>query len=468
MRGKTWLVVFGGLLAVGACESTDSPGSSPQVGSAGAGEAGDSGATAGAGAGTGGKAGASGVGGTAIGAAAGSDDGVAMAGTGRGGAKGDGGADSGHDGDGAVGGSGGDAGEGSAAPPAVAYVSTLFGDLLVASLDPVTGVPSLLPSSPVHVTRFLHGVVVSPNHKFVFVPVEPTRIETYPIATDGSLPAVPSSSVVLDDDEPLLTMALDSKGRFAYGVSPFSNTIYVFTVNQGTGALTVSGEPLLVGPAPAHRIPAFVAPEPSGHYVYVTQIADGSPAADNGIRGYAVDQTTGTLTELPGSPFGGDSVAAGAIVFRPDGKFLYSSGGGLNAFAIDADSGKLTLVPGSPFSQDVGSDPWAPNITVDPQGKLLYASHFSLTRHISGFAIDAASGALEAISAPPVTAISPYSIALGPGGRFLYVGEDNGQLNVFSVARPSGALTKLDDAPFQFGGLEPDIAFAALPASTDN
>ena len=120
------------------------------------------------------------------------------------------------------------------------------------------------------------------------------------------------------------------------------------------------------------------------------------------------------------------------------------------------------MVEGSPFSLDVGSDPWAPNITIDPQGKLLYVCNFGLTRHITGFAIDAVSGALEQTPGP-VTTSAPYSLALGPGGRFLYVADDDGVTSVFRVARPTGALSKLDASPFPFGGLEADFAFVTLP-----
>lgn len=330
----------------------------------------------------------------------------------------------------------------------------------MASLDPVSGAPEPLASSPVPVAGVTHGVAVSRDGKFLFVPAEPARIDTFPIAADGSLPAQPSSSATVDDDNPMLSMALDPLGRFAYGVSPFSQTIYSFKINQDTGALTLSGEPLLVGPGPDHRAPAFVAPDPSGHFVYVTQMAAGLPTG-NGIRAYTVNETSGALSELANSPFSDGAVTAGAIVFRPDGKFLFTSGGGVNAFAVDAASGDLELVEGSPFSLDVASDPWAPNITIDPQGKLLYVCNFGPSRHVTGFAIDPVSGVLERTPGP-VTTGAPYSLALGPGGRFLYVGDDNGETSVFRVVRPSGALTKLDDSPFAFGGLEPDFAFVTL------
>jgi 6-phosphogluconolactonase (cycloisomerase 2 family) len=474
MRSKAGFVSVLGLCVVFACDSSENDPAGPSGGAgASAGQAGRP-TTGGAGSGgTGAGAGASGkpaVGGTSDAAGRGGIEG-GLAGSGGSGSGGSaaGAAAGGESSDGAGGlndagaGSGGEAGAAGQALPAVAYVSTVFGDLLLASLDEDSGAPTLLPSSPVEVEGSLHGVAVSTNGKYLFVPAEPARIDTYPIAADGSLPDAPSSSAPVDDDNPLLSMALDPLGRFAYGVSPFSQSIYVFKIDQESGVLTLSGEPVLIGPAPDHRAPTFVAPDPSGHFVYVTQQAAGLPQAENGIRAYSVDASSGAFTELADSPFSAGNVTAGAIVFRPDGKFLFSSGAGLNAFAVDTESGELDLVEGSPFSTDVGSDPWAPNLSMDPSGKLLYASNFVLTRHVTGFSIDAETGALEVVPGTPVTTSAPYSIALGPGGRFLYVGEDSGEISVFRVAHPSGGLTKLAESPFQFGGLEPDFAFLTLP-----
>jgi 6-phosphogluconolactonase (cycloisomerase 2 family) len=467
MTYRGWLVLLVGCVAVAACDSSDEEDGGGDAGSGGAsgGKAGSSsGGTASGAAGKAGgggsssKAGGGGSGGSAAGiAGAGGEEAGGAAPDSAGAA----GAPSGVGGEGGLGGGEGGAGGTGEQPEAVAYVSTVLGELLVASLDPESGVPTLLPSSPIEVDGFLHGVAVHPTGKLLFVPAEPARIDTYPIAADGSLPEQPSFSAAVEDDSPMLGVALDPLGRFAYGVSPFSKTIYVFTVDQTTGELTPSAEPLLVGSEPDHRSPAFVAPDPTGQFVYVTQMAAG-PAPDDGIRGYSVDQTTGELTELDASPFNAGGVIAGAIVFRPDGKFLYSSGAGLNAFAI-GDDGDLTLVEGSPFTLEVDSDDWAPNITIDPQGKLLYVSDFLLTRRISGFSIDQQSGALTAVPGPQPTTAAPYSIALGPGGRFLYVADDNGETSVFGVARPSGTLTALANSPFPFGGLEADIAFAVLP-----
>ncbi|MDF3065366.1 MAG: hypothetical protein K0R38_967 [Polyangiaceae bacterium] len=465
MSHKVWFVGAIGLVALVACESSDdgdspgghagrggSSGASGAAGSSGKAGSANAGSSSGGAPGTGGSAGAAGN--AANGGSPRGEAGESSGGAAAGAPSGDGGT-----GEGGVGGDGGN----DDGAPAVAYISTLLRKLLVASLDPVTGAPSLLPSSPIELDSFVNGVAVSPNRRFVFVPVEPARIDTFPIQADGSLPEEPTSSVEVEDDSAILSLALDPLGRFAYGVIPFSQAIHVFKVDATTGALTPSGEPLVVGPEPGHRRPAFLAPDPSGRFVYVTQLNDGAPAADNGIRIYGVDPTSGELTELESSPVNAGNVTAGAIVFRPDGKFLFSAGGGVNAFAIDQETGALDLVEGSPFSQDVQSDPWAPNITMDPRGKRLYVSNFVQTQNITGFDIDATTGALQKLPGEPVKTAAPYSIALGPGGRFLYVGDDTSELSVFSVSSATGALTKLAGSPFAFGGLEADIAFVTLP-----
>ncbi len=343
-----------------------------------------------------------------------------------------------------------------------------MGDLLICEIDVASGSPGLLPGSPIDSPGYLHGVFVDAGNRFVFTLAEPQRVDTYRIGADGTLPTEPSSSVLIDDDNPLMTMALDPKGRFAYVGSPYGKTIYALKIAPDSGALTLIGAPLAVGSTPDHRSPAYVAAEPNGNFLYVSQLVDSSaPAADNGIRGYRVNQETGELTELPDSPFGGASVAAGAIVFTPDGKFLYNSGGGLHAFAIDADSGSLTRIEGEPFSLDVSSDPWATNLAMDPRGEFVYVSRFLLTDHISGFSIDPDSGVLDEVPGSPVTSSQPYSIAIEPRGNFLYVGNDTGQVAAFSLDRSDGSLAEVDGSSFPFGGLEAEFAFATLPPLTD-
>lgn len=338
-----------------------------------------------------------------------------------------------------------------------AYVASRFGGVLVCSVDTTSGRLSRV-GSAIDPTGTAVSIAVHSTQRFVYVADEHKHVDTYPIASDGTLPAQRTSSV--DTPDTLIGIALDPKGRFAYALSQQGSAIYVFAVDPVTGALKGVGDPVVVGTAAIPAAPSYVAVDPTGHFVY---------ASDSGIRGYAIDQTTGALTELTGSPFGstglpdGDVLLGGAIAIEPSGHFLYNVGLGLlNGFAIDSE-GKLTLLAGSPFSHDVQSDPNAPNIAIEPRGEYGYATHFPLNDHVSGFRVDHATGALIEVPGSPLTGVSPYSIAADPSGRFVYVGIDGPEVGGYSLTRTNGALNEIDGSPFQFGGLESKIVFATVP-----
>jgi 6-phosphogluconolactonase (cycloisomerase 2 family) len=365
-------------------------------------------------------------------------------------------ANDGLDGGGAADGGGADGGRGG--PREFAYIATRFGGILACSIDTASGKAVLLPGSPINRNGTANSIAVHSSQKFVYVVNEHAHIDTYRIGADGTLPAQPNSTT---QNELVGLITLDPKGRFAFAAG--DNALYTFKIDPTTGVLTGVGAPLIVGDPSNPTFPAFIAADPTGNFVY---------ASAHGIWGYRVEQATGALTEVIGSPFGstglpdGDIMLGSAIAFKPSGDFLFSSGFGLNAFAVDGASGALTLVNGSPFSVEVESDPQAPNLTVDPQGKYLYASFFhSDTNHVPGFAIDPTNGKLQEVPGSPFTASAPYSLAVDPTGNFVYVATDFGQLQGYRVTRSTGRLDELVSvgSPFQFGGLEAKIAFATLP-----
>jgi 6-phosphogluconolactonase (cycloisomerase 2 family) len=131
--------------------------------------------------------------------------------------------------------------------------------------------------------------------------------------------------------------------------------------------------------------------------------------SDN-ITAYAVDTTTGALTEIAGSPFDAEAVAS-AVTVDPSGKFAYvanyaTASNSVSAYTIDAATGALTETQGSPFS--AGTNPNA--ITVDPTGKFVYATN-ELSNNVSAYTIGASTGALTEIAGSPFDAgTDPRSI----------------------------------------------------------
>src|SRR5258708_33429545 len=87
------------------------------------------------------------------------------------------------------------------------------------------------------------------------------------------------------------------------------------------------------------------------------------------IGAYVIDGVTGALTPVPGSPFPENPTIRGefpwSVAVDPTGKFVYVANhyaANVRAFGIDQNTGALAHVPGSPFP--AGGRPRA--LTVDP------------------------------------------------------------------------------------------------------
>jgi DNA-binding beta-propeller fold protein YncE len=139
--------------------------------------------------------------------------------------------------------------------------------------------------------------------------------------------------------------------RLVMVANKLSNNVSVFSIS-GNGSLSpVPGSPFSVGGPPSsvatqtNLIPL--------KFAYVTI------PASNEIAGYSIDQTSGALTPLAGSPFP-TGVEPSSAVAAASALFLYVANTGSNSlsvYSINENSGALTPVSGSPFS--VGQSPTA-------------------------------------------------------------------------------------------------------------
>jgi 6-phosphogluconolactonase (cycloisomerase 2 family) len=238
--------------------------------------------------------------------------------------------------------------------------------------------------------------------------------------------------------------------RFAYTSNENSNDISGYVVNNSTGALSaVAGSPFTWPTGPRDSVVELF-----GKYVYVAN------GGTDGVSGYSIDATTGALSPVSGSPFAGGGGPRG-IALAPSGKFIYTAdrnGNSVSGFSINADTAVLTPVPGSPFAIAPGAEvqPGPQQLTVDPSGRFLYVSDH-LTGDIAGFTINMTTGALTQISGSPFTdqpgnlgpGIQPYALVVAPSGKFLYVtNHGSGTLSVYSVNAETGALTPITGSPF--------------------
>ena len=236
---------------------------------------------------------------------------------------------------------------------------------------------------------------------------------------------------------------------FAYVTNGGANSISVYDINSKTGALTpVPGSPFATGVFP---ISATV--DPNGRFVYVANA--GIPTNVYSVSAYAVNQKSGALTEIPGSPFA-TGVQPASVTINPNGRFAYVADAGLDdgdiaVYTVNATTGALTPVAGSPFA--AGHE--ATSLAVSPNGKFVYVTNnivqFSdLTGGVSAFVVNASSGPLTPVSGSPFAAgMETFGMAIHPNGRFAYVANAlSNDISVFSINVTTGALTPVPGSPF--------------------
>lgn len=154
-------------------------------------------------------------------------------------------------------------------------------------------------------------------------------------------------------------------------------------------------------------------------------------------------------------------VSPQSVTVDPSGKFAYVanegcpdlSGGSVSMYTIDPTTGALTSI-GSMVAAPVGPDDVPHSVVVDPTGKFAYVANWSdLTGSVSMYTIYATTGALtstetiQAPCAPSPGSCSPWSVAVDPSGKFLYVANEGGfaptSVSMYSIDATTGALTSL-------------------------
>jgi len=120
--------------------------------------------------------------------------------------------------------------------------------------------------------------------------------------------------------------------------------------------------------------------------------------ATNSVSVFSLNSGTGALTEVSGSPFATGN-GPNPVAIDPSGKFVFvgnTGAGSLSAYTIDS-AARLTPVTGTPIQLAANSQP--SSIAVDPAGKFVYLS--IVPQEVAGFAFDPNTGALTPITGSP-------------------------------------------------------------------
>jgi len=166
---------------------------------------------------------------------------------------------------------------------------------------------------------------------------------------------------------------------------------------------------------------------------------------------YAFQNTNGSLSSLPGSPFTAGGAAPGKGLFGisidASGKFLYVANqteGKLYGFVI-GPNGALTSVPGSPFSS--GTTPVAALAVSLSSMNFLYATDTAAST-ITSYRIDSNTGALSRASSVNTASGPEYLMSFG---TVLYSANVQGSsISAFQLQN-DGTLTQVPGSPFTLG-----------------
>ena len=116
----------------------------------------------------------------------------------------------------------------------------------------------------------------------------------------------------------------------------------------------------------------------------------------------------------------------------------------ISGYSIDAASGALTAIPGSPFAAGQGPQ----DIGISPDGRFVYAVNYQ-DNTVWTYAANAATGALVATGNTAATGNSPWAIAIDPTGSYAYVTDSmDNTVSAYAIDAATGALSELSSSPY--------------------
>jgi 6-phosphogluconolactonase (cycloisomerase 2 family) len=250
-------------------------------------------------------------------------------------------------------------------------------------------------------------------------------------------------------------------GAYLYATDLNAGAVAGFALDSASGKLTpVPGSPFPAGNTPVQAVRTGE----QGQFLYVSNLNDSA----GGISAFTSDANTGALTPIPGSPFPTGPVGSfpgpSALVASSNWRFLYVAlAGTVNAnnkiavFSIDQNTGSLTPISGSPFL--TGKDPLYMTlvpVTLVGFQEFLYTANIQ-DNTISAFTLDGNTGVLTPVNGSPYSGASTLAglavsqRATSSGNYFLYAADQAGSIRAYTVDGNTGALSAIAGSPFSVG-----------------
>ncbi len=249
-----------------------------------------------------------------------------------------------------------------------------------------SGSLTAIPGQPFTVSdtfQQFHHIITDPLGRFVYLTNNEGNDIDVLLVNPGTGALTPAASSPFIINSPYY-MASTPSASYVYAPDWQSGIINILTVDPSGQMARALSSPFFILASGDFAILDVV--HPSGNFLFTSNF--------NSVSSYTINPATGGLTFAPGAPydtFNSKNVQPSMIALDGTGNFLYAPDSGtvgILAYTIDQTSGALTLVSGSPFG--AGSSIY--EIMANPQGSELYVDSGSL----DVYAINSTTGALTA------------------------------------------------------------------------
>jgi Lactonase, 7-bladed beta-propeller len=302
---------------------------------------------------------------------------------------------------------------------------------VVCSVDFSTGTLAPIGSVQPATTGVANQVAISPNGGFLYsINNTFSQADAFTIGSSGaslteisgspySVPFGPSSLAVHPAGNFLYLANSNSTFQAPPSTGPVNGSIYGFSIDSGTGALTpVAGSPYSAGVTPGS-----IVADPGGNFAYVTTTTTGTPFAQ--ISGYAINIVSGVLAPLSWTPWTDSTTSNGAQLAISNGPSTTLNPSPM----ISSLSPPSSVATDTPFTLQINGANFMPGSKVYFGGQLRNPSFVSSTQlnaNILATDIDNDGNAVVFVFNPlpgggastsvefPVSALSPVISSISP------------------------------------------------------
>ena len=266
------------------------------------------------------------------------------------------------------------------------------------------------------------------------------------VSSSSSVQPTPTPPPSGPTPSPSPTPAANTPSSFIYGIEAFESDIGYAggQINSSTGQITSVGVPFDDSGLGQNIVTQLIS-DPQGRFLYSLNLgasAVGMQIGQPGIAELQINQQTGALTRVAGSPLVFTSQLLGMMAIDATGHFLYQpDAGSFDIYSIDQNTGLLIRSTSITPAASVGNF-----TTVSPDGRFLFNASDSTVETLS----IGANGNLAIVQPPILTGGAALGIigqlTVSADNRFLFV-MNQGSISIFGIST-AGMLTPVVGSPF--------------------